>query len=85
MVALYCCDFFSQFIIIEYHNITHFPQVRGKSLNIMTQYVKITSEKQFYYFMVSITLLVYLRLALQWMNRLKEQTDAAQVFEFVSK
>lgn len=51
----------------------------------MTQDVKITSEKQFCYFMVSITLLVYLRLALQWMNWLKEQTDAAQVFEFVSK
>ena len=85
MVALYCCNFFSRFIIIEYYNITHFPQVRGKSLNIMTQYVKIISGKQFYYFMVSIILLVYLRLALQWMNRLKEQTDAAQVFEFVSK
>ena len=51
----------------------------------MTQYVKIISGKQFYYFMVSIILLVYLRLALQWMNRLKEQTDAAQVFQFVSK
>ncbi|KAI4588406.1 hypothetical protein MJG53_002814 [Ovis ammon polii x Ovis aries] len=60
-------------------------EVRGKSLNIMTQYVKITSEKQFYYFMVSITLLVYLRLALQWMNRLKEQTDAAQGCHMVTE